>query len=141
MMQYKAQLDIFLTPSCSSLSLTTPRLVLRQIRETDLPAIKRIKLEPTVQRTQLYGSPHELIIKDMFLGRYIRSSMPRIGIDGDWTAQCRDAYIFALTLKDPAGVDVGDGKGLRLGSRIKGAEGYVGEQTDSTWILNSGRIG
>lgn len=133
MIKFKSHLQTFLTPSCSSLTLTTPRLILRQVNIDDLGAIKRIKTEPVVQKTQLYGSPHESIIKDGFLQNYIRASMPRVP-SGEGPSGCRAQYFFAITLKEPEGVEVGDGSKLKFGNRIKNAEGYIGTSYNSPLV-------
>lgn len=46
-------LNTFLTPSCKKFALQTPRLRLRQVEIGDTTGIRRIKMEPTVQKTQL----------------------------------------------------------------------------------------
>jgi hypothetical protein len=127
-MQFKSNLKLLRTPSCSSLKLFTPRLILRQVNESDLAAIKRIKTEPIVQRTQLYGSPHESIIRDAFLQNYIRASMPRAPAP-DEISKCRPQYFFAINLRNPAEVTVGDGSKLKRENRITIAEGYIGKSS------------
>ena len=90
-MKTKNDLDIFRTPSCMSVELYTKRLRLRQVEIEDYEAIKRIKMEPIVQKTQLcahspwllfacadrresrYGSPSSGEVKHSFQNRYIRS--------------------------------------------------------------------
>lgn len=123
--QYRSHLSIFLTPSCTALSLSTPRLLLRQVTPSDIPAIKRIKLEPSVQRTQLYGSPHESVIRDWFVEAYVRASIPRTA-SSEHNSRCREKYVFAITLKHPGEVRVGAGRDIRAESRISDAEGYIG---------------
>jgi hypothetical protein len=125
MIKFKSHFQTFLTPACSALTLTTPRLILRQVQIEDLVAIKRIKTEPLVQKTQLYGSPHESFIKDGFLQNYIRSSIPRVSSEEGYSG-CRAQYFFAIALKEPEGLEVGDGSKLKLSNRIKSAEGYIG---------------
>ncbi|WWC92859.1 uncharacterized protein L201_007820 [Kwoniella dendrophila CBS 6074] len=117
-------LDTFRTPSCKKIELLTPRLRLRQVETGDLTGIRRIKMEPIVQKTQLYGSPGLSDIKDSFLNRYIRSSIPRISnISG---SKGRDEYIFAITALDPATLKVQDPGQIRISHRISNAEGYLG---------------
>nr|XP_019043466.1 hypothetical protein I302_08044 [Kwoniella bestiolae CBS 10118]OCF22396.1 hypothetical protein I302_08044 [Kwoniella bestiolae CBS 10118] len=110
----KPILNIFRTPSCKRLELITPRLRLRQCEVSDLTGVRRIKTEPIVQKTQLYGSPGISEIKDSFLTRYIRS---RYG---------RDEYIFAITALDPSMLKVQDPGQVRISNRISTAEGYLG---------------
>ncbi|KAK4684973.1 hypothetical protein P7C73_g5189, partial [Tremellales sp. Uapishka_1] len=137
--QKRTLLNLFWTPSCKSLELRTLRLVLRQVKIEDLTPIRRIKTEPTVQKTQLYAHfPHGLhraltnarrygnipsgMMKDVFQARYIRSSMPRISPEGHY----RKEFVFAITLKDPSNIIIKPPGQLRVSSRITSAEGYIG---------------
>ncbi|WVR07995.1 hypothetical protein IAU60_005038 [Kwoniella sp. DSM 27419] len=104
-------LALFHTPACQRFELRTPRLRLRQVQTGDLTAIRRIKTEPIVQRTQLYGSPSSGDIKDSFLGRYILS---------------RAEYIFAITAVNPSDVEVKPAGNLKMANRIHTTEGYLG---------------
>lgn len=49
----RPKLNIFRTPACASFRLYTPRLILRQVEVVDTTAIRRVKMEPVVQKTQL----------------------------------------------------------------------------------------
>jgi hypothetical protein len=52
--QVRSRLLTFLTPSCRKFELLTPRLRLRQVSFEDTTGIRKIKMEPVVQKTQLY---------------------------------------------------------------------------------------
>jgi hypothetical protein len=132
--------DLFLTPSCKSLELLTPRLKLRQVGYGDTTGIRKIKMEPIVQKTQLsvfiylsvrnadcrYGSPSFSDIKESFQTRYIRSSMPRILPHG----QCREEYVFAITAREsPSTIVVGPPGQIKITNRINSTEGYLGQFT------------
>nr|XP_018260228.1 uncharacterized protein I303_07145 [Kwoniella dejecticola CBS 10117]OBR82386.1 hypothetical protein I303_07145 [Kwoniella dejecticola CBS 10117] len=120
----KDTLNIFRTPNCKTLELSTPRLKLRQVEVGDLTGIRRIKTEPIVQKTQLYGSPGISDIKENFLNRYIRSSIPRVtNIPG---SKGRDEFIFAITAIDPSAFKVQEPGSVRISNRIHNAEGYLG---------------
>ncbi|KAL7425172.1 hypothetical protein Q5752_000860 [Cryptotrichosporon argae] len=116
-------LDIFRTPSCAALELRTERLVLRQVQVGDTAAIRRIKTEPLVNRTQLYGQPSVFDIRDHFQARYVRSSIPRLSIANE---HCRDAYIFAITLQDPSAATLNPPGKVKPANRLTSAEGYIG---------------
>ncbi|OCF35172.1 hypothetical protein I316_03214 [Kwoniella heveanensis BCC8398] len=107
----KNVLSSFWTPSCKRLELVTPRLRLRQVELGDLTAIRRIKTEPVVQKTQLYGSPSISDIKEAFLNRYVRSS---------------DEFIFAITAINPGEIEVKPPENIKSMNRISNAEGYLG---------------
>ncbi|KAK6908855.1 hypothetical protein I203_102860 [Kwoniella mangroviensis CBS 8507] len=115
-------LNIFRTPSCKKMELITPRLRLRQCEVGDLTGVRRIKMEPIVQKTQLYGSPSISDIKDSFLNRYIRS---------------RDEYIFAITALNPSELKVQDPGQVRISNRISNADGYLGNIALSFTYLSS----
>ncbi|ADV23907.1 hypothetical protein I305_02608 [Cryptococcus gattii E566] len=104
-------LNTFLTPSCKKFALQTPRLRLRQVDIGDTTGIRRIKMEPTVQKTQLYGSPSISDIKESFQNRYIRS---------------RDEYVFAITALDPSSLIIKPAGNIRITNRLTSAEGYIG---------------
>ncbi|WVQ96069.1 hypothetical protein IAU59_003169 [Kwoniella sp. CBS 9459] len=120
----KGVLSDFLTPSCKKLELVTPRLLLRQVQVGDLTAIRRIKTEPIVQKTQLYGSPSISDIKESFLNRYIRSAIPRASCMSD--RRGRDEFIFAITAINPGEFEVKPPGNIRITNRISSAEGYLG---------------
>ncbi|KAK8849737.1 hypothetical protein IAR55_005072 [Kwoniella newhampshirensis] len=117
-------LNTFLTPSCRQMELVTPRLKLRQVEVGDTTGIRRIKMEPIVQKTQLYGSPSISDIKESFQNRYIRSSIPRIAITRG--GKGRGEHIFAITARDPASITIRPPAGLKIPNRIASAEGYLG---------------
>ncbi|WVQ74316.1 hypothetical protein IAR50_003914 [Cryptococcus sp. DSM 104548] len=104
-------LDMFRTPSCRNVELRTPRLRLRQVEMGDTTGIRRIKMEPSVQKTQLYGSPSISDIKESFQNRYIRS---------------RDEYVFAITAVDPSTIEVKPPGNVRITNRMTTADGYLG---------------
>ncbi|WVF68525.1 hypothetical protein IAT40_003293 [Kwoniella sp. CBS 6097] len=120
----KNVLSSFLTPSCKRLELVTPRLRLRQVEVGDLTAIRRIKTEPIVQKTQLYGSPSISDIKESFLNRYIRSTIPRASCMSD--RRGRDEFIFAITAIKSGEFEVKPPGNIRITNRISNAEGYLG---------------
>nr|XP_031858411.1 uncharacterized protein CI109_006174 [Kwoniella shandongensis]KAA5525483.1 hypothetical protein CI109_006174 [Kwoniella shandongensis] len=117
-------LNTFLTPSCKKVELKTPRLRLRQVEVGDTTGIRRIKMEPIVQRTQLYGSPSISDIKESFQNRYIRSSIPRINVMHG--GKGRGEYVFAITAIDPSTITVKPPGNLKIPNRISTAEGYLG---------------
>ncbi|WVQ84752.1 hypothetical protein IAT38_006909 [Cryptococcus sp. DSM 104549] len=117
-------LNLFLTPSCRNFALKTPRLRLRQVETGDTTGIRRIKMEPSVQKTQLYGSPSIQDIKESFQNRYIRSSIPRTSVTSD--RKYREEYVFALTALDPTSLTVKPPGDIRISNRITSAEGYIG---------------
>ncbi|WVO24640.1 uncharacterized protein IAS62_006008 [Cryptococcus decagattii] len=116
-------LNTFLTPSCKKFALQTRRLRLRQVDIGDTTGIRRIKMEPTVQKTQLYGSPCISDIKESFLNRYIRSSIPRVG---STATKYRDEYVFAITAVDPSSLVIKPAGNIRITNRLTSAEGYIG---------------
>ncbi|GMK55084.1 hypothetical protein CspeluHIS016_0201400 [Cutaneotrichosporon spelunceum] len=118
----RPKLDLLRTPSCIGFALHTPRLILRQVSVGDTAAIRRIKTEPVVQRTQLYGSPAASDIRDSFQRRYVASSIPSLERGTVW----RDEWVFAITARDPASLKIAPGTNLKVASRIKDAEGYLG---------------
>lgn len=141
----RAKVDVLLTPSCADLCLRTPRTLLRPVRMGDAVGIKKIKTEPVVQRTQLYGNPKTLSeIKANFQTRYIASCIPAIsrneyapqeeedgggvgeGHGGAW----RDEYIWAITVKPgKAGeVQIAPAGEVRLQNRLTSLDGYLGEE-------------
>ncbi|KIR71681.1 hypothetical protein I310_04358 [Cryptococcus deuterogattii CA1014] len=127
-------LNTFLTPSCKKFALQTPRLRLRQVEIGDTTGIRRIKMEPTVQKTQLYGSPSISDIKESFQNRYIRSSIPR----GASTAtKYRDEYVFAITALDPSSLIIKPAGNIRIINRLTSAEGYIGNIALSLSCTNS----
>ncbi|AAW45686.2 hypothetical protein CNBH1830 [Cryptococcus deneoformans B-3501A] len=117
-------LNTFLTPSCKKFALQTPRLRLRQVEVGDTTGIRRIKMEPTVQRTQLYGSPSISDIKESFQNRYIRSSIPRASTSTD--TKYREEYVFAITALDPSSLAIKPAGNVRITNRLTSAEGYIG---------------
>ncbi|EKD05075.1 hypothetical protein A1Q2_00619 [Trichosporon asahii var. asahii CBS 8904] len=133
----RPKVDVLLTPSCNDLCLRTPRTLLRPVRFGDSVAIKKIKTEPIVQKTQLYGTPKSLQeIKANFQTRYIASCIPAISRDeyapegeeaqgGAW----RDEYIWAITVKPgkTAEVKILPPGEVRLQNRLTNLDGYVGE--------------
>ncbi|WRT69772.1 uncharacterized protein IL334_006763 [Kwoniella shivajii] len=119
-------LDIFRIPSCKQVELHTPRLLLRQVEINDLTGIRRIKMEPSVQKTQLYGSPGLSDIKESFLNRYIRSSIPRVPNIYMSSQKGRDDYIFAITALNPNSLTIQDPGQIKIANRISKAEGYLG---------------
>lgn len=137
----RGKVDVLLTPACADLSLRTPRVLLRPVRFGDSVAIKKIKTEPIVQKTQLYGTPRSLQeIKANFQTRYIASCIPAISRDeyapegeeaqgGAW----RDEYIWAITVKPAkAGeVKILPAGEVRLQNRLANLDGYVGESESS----------
>ncbi|BEI97282.1 hypothetical protein CcaverHIS631_0208710 [Cutaneotrichosporon cavernicola] len=118
----RPKLDILRTPACAGFTLRTPRLILRQVAVGDTTAIRRIKMEPVVQRTQLYGSPTASDIRDSFQRRYVASSIPALDRSGAW----RDEWVFAITAKDAPSLKLSAGSNLRVSNRIKDAQGYLG---------------
>ncbi|ORX37671.1 hypothetical protein BD324DRAFT_656022 [Kockovaella imperatae] len=136
-----AELDILWTPSCRSLELLTPRLRLRQCQLGDLKMITKIKTEPIVNRTQLYGQPHMSWIKTGFLTRYIRSSIPQISDkeNNGWKTD----YIFAITLRYPSALEIGPPKGVMLRNRLLETDkaGYVGNFGLELHIEKPGIVG
>ncbi|ODN99137.1 hypothetical protein I350_07293 [Cryptococcus amylolentus CBS 6273] len=104
-------LNIFRTPSCKDIELKTPRLRLRQVEVGDTTGIRRIKMEPSVQKTQLYGSPSMSDIKESFQNRYVRS---------------REEYVFAITAVDPSLIEIKPPGNIKITNRITSAEGYLG---------------
>ncbi|KLT45123.1 hypothetical protein CC85DRAFT_256134 [Cutaneotrichosporon oleaginosum] len=118
----REKLNTFRTPACAGFALRTPRLVLRQVGLGDTTAIRRIKMEPVVQKTQLYGSPAAADIRDSFQRRYVASSIPALDRGGAW----RDEWVFAITAKDPPSLKLAPGTNLRITNRLKDAEGYLG---------------
>nr|ODN90943.1 hypothetical protein L204_05782 [Cryptococcus depauperatus CBS 7855] len=104
-------LNTFLTPSCKNFALFTPRLKLRQVEIGDTTGIRKIKVEPSVQKTQLYGSPSMSEIKEFFQSRYVRS---------------REEYVFAITVLEPSSLVVKPPENIRISNRITNAEGYIG---------------
>ena len=84
-------------------------------------------------KTQLYSAPNDVELRESFLTRYIRACMPVIpalyGAGGK--GKCREDTIFAITVKEGAKVKVGDGREVRLQSRIKDVEGYIGTSSPS----------
>ncbi|ODN94800.1 hypothetical protein L198_04945 [Cryptococcus wingfieldii CBS 7118] len=104
-------LNIFRTPSCKNIELKTPRLRLRQVEVGDTTGIRRIKMEPSVQKTQLYGSPSMSDIKESFQNRYVRS---------------REEYVFAITAVDPSLIEIKPPGNIKITNRITSAEGYLG---------------
>lgn len=133
----RPKVDVLLTPSCSDLCLRTPRTLLRPVQTGDSVAIRKIKTEPIVQKTQLYGTPKTLQeIKANFQTRYIASNIPAISRDeyapegeeaqgGAW----RDEYIWAITIKPgkTGEVQILPAGEVRLQNRLTNLEGYVGE--------------
>lgn len=95
--------------------------------EDDLSGIAKIKTDPVVQKTQLYGEPTESDCKIFFLNRYIRSSIPRISVTGS-NPSVRQDYIFAITLKNPEKMELQTKPDLSLKNRLNNAEGYIGER-------------
>ena len=63
-------------------------------------------------------------MRDVFLQRYIVSSIPRIKVSEKGT--CRGEYIFAITAKDPSAITIQPNADLRLANRLTSAEGYLG---------------
>ncbi|ORY34669.1 hypothetical protein BCR39DRAFT_513933 [Naematelia encephala] len=124
-LNYRSTLDIFWTSSCRSFQLYTKRLVLRQVEIGDTSAIRRIKMEPIVQKTQLYGSPSPGEIKDQFQNRYLRSSIPRAN-SGDIGTSSRQEYVFGVTALDPQSITIQPGGSVRIAHRITSAEGWLG---------------
>ena len=127
----------------------TPRLRLRQVGFEDTTGIRKIKMEPTVQKTQLYvllvpvspardvglthcryGSPSFSDIKDSFQTRYIRSSIPRCTPSA---APCRDEYVFAVTARDPGSLTLAPPGQIKITNRLNSTEGYLGVSVLPTW--------
>ncbi|EIW71380.1 hypothetical protein TREMEDRAFT_42784 [Tremella mesenterica DSM 1558] len=114
-------LDTFLTPGCKNVELETPRLKLRQVQRGDLTGIRKIKTEPIVQKTQLYGAPTLGLIQPAFQTRYIRSSIP-----SNYSKGYREEYIFAITARNPDEITLSSGDQLKASNRISDAKGYLG---------------
>lgn len=134
------KVDVLLTPACADVCLRTPRVLLRPVRFGDSVGIKKIKTDPVVQKTQLYGTPRTLQeIKANFQTRYIASCIPATSRDeyapdgedgedaqgGAW----RDEYIWAITVKPgkAAEVKILPAGEVRLQNRLTNLDGYVGE--------------
>ncbi|RXK37979.1 hypothetical protein M231_04765 [Tremella mesenterica] len=119
----RSVLDTFLTPGCKNVELETPRLKLRQVQRGDLTGIRKIKTEPIVQKTQLYGAPTLGLIQPAFQTRYIRSSIPRITTGH--SRGYREEYIFAITALNPDEITLSSGDQLKASNRISDAKGYL----------------
>lgn len=133
----RGKVDVLLTPSCAELCLRTPRMLLRPVRFGDSIGIKKIKTEPIVQKTQLYGTPRSIQeIKANFQTRYIASNIPAISREeytpdgevaegGAW----RDEFIWAITVKPgkTGEVKILPAGEVRLQNRLTNLDGYVGE--------------
>lgn len=66
--------------------------------------------------------------------------MPRVSVMGG--SKCRDDYIFAITLKDPASVSLKPAAGLRLSSMLTSLDGYLGAFSSQNFLpLTEGNIG
>lgn len=68
------------------------------------------------------------MIRDSFQTRYVRTSMPRADSSSSTSsASLRTEYVFAIALKDPASVQIGNGVGVSILNRLRNAEGYLGQ--------------
>lgn len=103
---------------------------MRSILKDDLQGIIRIKCDPLVQRTQLYGNPRPGDVKTHFQLNYIISQIPHLRIAYDPSPlRHKHQYTFAITIPSTHAQDIQlkpIPKGMQRHHVLPSLSGYLG---------------